>query len=174
MRQSRQCNEHLLDNSRCTNEPLGNTDYCGLHGDWFRADLEVFSEISEHFRQDVREFWYRSNFFLLVQGVLVSVFVGMVREGVSLGALPLIVGLFGLVLSLFWIIVAKGSVDWISKWRRVTILTNNRIDRHASYEEAEGGAQSKWSPQQVTSYLPIVFVVGWVLLLAWELSVLFG
>ena len=38
-------------------------------------DFIIYRVINEHFRQDVREFWVCSNFYLLVQAGLISVFV---------------------------------------------------------------------------------------------------
>ena len=149
---------------RCRSDSLGGTDYCEQHGQWFQADLEVFREVNEHFRMDVREYWSRSNFYLLVQGALMSVFVGTVREQSSLSVLTITVGILGLVLSLIWVYVARKSAKWIEKWRSARKVTNQRIDRHAVFVEFDDVSHDR-SAEKATSYVPCVFPTAWLLLL---------
>ena len=149
---------------RCSNDPLGGTDYCGQHGAWFQADLEVFREINEHFRMDVHEYWSRSNFYLLVQGALMSVFVGTVREGGSLTAIARTVAILGLVLCLIWFYVARKSIKWIEKWRAARKFMDQRIDRHARFVVVDKVVGST-SAEDATSYVPCVFAVAWLFLL---------
>lgn len=69
---------HILDSGeQCPNSPAYDSAYCEQHSNWLLADLEVYKAITEHFRQDVREFWTRSNFYLLIQTGLLSVFIAV-------------------------------------------------------------------------------------------------
>jgi len=38
-------------------------------------DIEVFKMVTSHFRQDLREFWNRANFYLLTNAGLFSAFL---------------------------------------------------------------------------------------------------
>lgn len=153
--------------TRCRNEVESGTDYCGRHGRWFDADLEVFHEVSEHFRMDVREYWARSNFYLLVEGALVSVFVAVARDSTSDRGLATILGVFGFLFCLYWGIVAREGVMWIERWRKERIRLDARIDRTASLGGVEGMKDPLKSAENATSFAPFVFAVGWVALLVW-------
>ncbi len=65
----------------------------------------MLQEIRDHFQQDLREFWQRSNFYLVADGVLVFTFATS-----HVHALQLILSCAGLVISLFWLLVARGSI----------------------------------------------------------------
>lgn len=67
-----QCVVILSDGSRCNTVPeVGR--YCAEHQKVLDRDVDVFRVLCEHFLQDVREFWTRSNFYLVVDSALVSV-----------------------------------------------------------------------------------------------------
>jgi hypothetical protein len=137
-------------------------------------DLVIYRVINEHFRQDVREFWVRSNFYLLVQAGLISVFVAtgsnpaMHTGAGNKTALSLIVlAGMGLVLSLLWFTVARASVFWIRKWRQEMIELDNLLNRHRSYSRIERYAADRplKSPSYITQYVPFSFTLAWLALL---------
>jgi hypothetical protein len=157
------------------------------------ADLEVYRVVNEHFRQDVREFWPRSNFYLLVQAALISVFVSNAQQIPHSDIPPvlqlfiprpeiqenpqrnlsLILGILGLMHAIIWLIVSRGAIIWIRRWRAHMIAIDNVVDRHQIYSRVESYAQERpvMSPSTVSHLLPIIFIFGWFALL---LEFIFG
>ncbi|MDL1979196.1 MAG: hypothetical protein LWX52_14080 [Deltaproteobacteria bacterium] len=163
----RQCRYLLDDGTPCLNVAVGGSDFCEQHGNWFTSDIEVYKEIGEHFRQDIREFWTRSNFYLLVHAGLLSVFTAISNRSSEYNiAIGIALGVFGLSLAIVWFIVARGSIIWIRKWRANMIEIDEIIDRHHYYKVENFAAQSPlMSPSNVTQYLPLVFGISWLVMI---------
>jgi len=127
------------------------------------ADIEVFKMVAEHFRQDLREFWVRNNMYLLVTGVLVSVFASLGSEGAYRSALPA----FGLLVCIFWFAVSYGSSRWLQVWRDELCKLDRELDRFQVFYRVEkrDRVSHVWSPAWVTRFLPVVVGVGWLALL---------
>jgi hypothetical protein len=128
------------------------------------ADIEVLKMTAEHFRQDLREFWVRNNMYLVVTGVLVSVFAALGNKG----AYPLALPAFGLLVSIFWFAVSYGSYRWLQIWRDELCRVDRELDRFQVFCRAEqrgGASRTVWSPSWVTRFLPVVMGVGWLALL---------
>jgi hypothetical protein len=128
------------------------------------VDIEVFKMVAEHFRQDLREFWVRNNMYLLVTGVLVSVFASMGDKGAYRLALPA----FGLLVSIFWFAVSYGSSRWLQIWREQLCEIDRELDRFQVFyrvEQRGRASNNVWSPAWVTQFLPVVVGVGWLALL---------
>jgi hypothetical protein len=92
------------DGTPCPNPVVGQGDYCWVHGDWFQADLDVYKMVDEHFRQDVREYWQRSNAYVVVEALLLSVFASLLAGDQEYPVL-LTLGIFGLILTMVWFAV---------------------------------------------------------------------
>lgn len=165
---SNACGSVGSDERRCLEPAVGGSDYCRQHGDWFEADLRVFESIAEHFRQDIREFWNRSNLYLLVEGALASVFITTVTSGTADRAqllLYLVLSIFGLGLTTVWYLVAKGSIAWIDRWRDQLLAIGLTVDRHEAYASVHSASRSAgaWQhPQQMTLYLIALFEFAWL------------
>jgi hypothetical protein len=163
------CRYLMNDGTQCPNTKTQDSDFCEQHANWLHADLQVYRAITEHFRQDVREFWTRSNFYLLVQAGLLSVFATLLSLKTSSYSKAMFVafGILGLVIGIIWFIVSKGAVHWIRRWREQAIALDNIVDRHKIYERVESFAASSplMSPSNVTQYVPIVFCIAWLVLL---------
>lgn len=168
MKPIQDCCRYLVDDgTQCSNPKMQDSSLCEQHANWLPADLEVYRAVTEHFRQDVREFWARSNFYLLVQAGLLSVFVAVSPASSFYGKITaLTLSILGLVIATVWFIVLKGAVLWIRRWRDQTIKIDNVIDRHRVYEKVESFAYSSpiMSPSNVTQYLPIFFGIAWIAL----------
>jgi hypothetical protein len=157
------------DGTQCPNVPVQGSQLCEQHANWLPADLVVYRAVTEHFRQDVREFWSRSNFYLIVQAGLLSVFVTASSQSSSQSRLLVAgLGILGFVIAIIWFLVARGSVMWIRRWRAQTIEIDNIVDRHHAYTNVEALAEHRplMNPSNLTQYLPLVFCVGWIALLA--------
>jgi len=137
--------------------------YCPAHEPVLLRDIEVFKMVHEHFMQDVREFWQRSNFYLVVNAALVSVFASGEQSQLRVALAGV-----GLLISLFWFMVARGSIIWLRRWRAELMRLDDLVDRFGIYAQAERAVQSRpWeSPSWITQWLPLAFGVGWLLLLA--------
>jgi hypothetical protein len=65
------------DGTQCPNTQSHESFFCKQHAQWLTVDREVYKVVTDHFKQNVREFWSHSNFYLVVQAGLLSVFVSM-------------------------------------------------------------------------------------------------
>jgi hypothetical protein len=132
------------------------------------CDIEIFKIVSEHFRQDIREFWTRANFYLLTHTALFSAFIviypTLTNAHISIGIL---VPILGLSISIFWFIVLRGAVYWIQQWREQVIKLSKELDRFQCYCEVENLVKQKkfLSPSYLTKYLPLIFAVAWLAIL---------
>lgn len=123
-----------------------------------------FNAITDHFKQDLREFFTRSNFYLAVQTVLLSVF-GVRDTPVDFfdHIITLVLILTGLALSVFWGVVAHGSVLWIRQWRAEVRRLSAEYSETQSYDRIEAWADEHplWSAERITMYLPLLFGIIW-------------
>ena len=143
------------------------SEFCAQHA--LPADLEVFRAVTDHFKQDLREFWVRSNFYLVVQAGLISAFAALIPKEAKLQhTLAISMGGVGLAIAVMWVFVARGAVSWIQLWRSEVVSLGRVIDRHRVYERVEAHASSHplGSPTYVTKYLPLVFCAAWIALIA--------
>ena len=123
-----------------------------------------FNVITDHFKQDVREFFTRSNFYLAVQAALLSVFgVRDTSANFFDYVVTLVFILTGLALSVFWGVVAHGSVVWIDRWRDEVRRLSREYSETKSYDriEALGDEQPLQSAEKITMYLPWLFAIIW-------------
>jgi hypothetical protein len=97
------CSVDLPDGSPCPELAIVSS-YCARHSAVADRDFQVFQALHDHFQQDLREFWQRSNFYLVVDGLLVSAFATA-----HLHALQIVLSCAGLVISLFWLLVARAA-----------------------------------------------------------------
>lgn len=132
------------------------------------CDIEIFKIITEHFRQDIREFWTRANFYLLANAGLFSAFVvaypTLIKERiVVVMSIPII----GLITAIFWFIVLRGAIHWLRRWREQVIKLSKELDRFQCYAEVESSVKQSplLSPSYVTQFLPLVFVITWLAIL---------
>lgn len=155
------CSIDLPDGSRCS-EPVAVGFYCEHHAAVADRDLQIFQIVHEHFEQDLREFWQRSNFYLVVDGLLLSAFVSA-----HLRSLQILLICAGLIISLFWLLVARGSITWIQLWRGEVRRLDQVVNRFQSFNMIENRVHiSKLSsPSWVTQWLPAFFLVGWLIIL---------
>lgn len=112
-----------------------------------RSPFQVFQAIHDHFQQDLREFWQRSNFYLVVDGVLVSAFATS-----HVHALQLILSCAGLVISLSWLLVARGSIASLALWRVEVRHVHLIVNRFRSFSTIEGSLRRKPWP----TYRPLI------------------
>lgn len=167
--EQRTCAGHQEDSaSDCAESVVGSTDYCRLHGSWFEADIRVFEAIQRHYLQDIQQFWQRSNFFLLIQGALISVYLTSAQdeavraEGVLRNPVLWILPFAGMFLALAWWKAAQLSWSWLGYWSACLKESNRAIDRYQRYliERPQKG------PEEITKLLPLALLAAWPLLAA--------
>jgi hypothetical protein len=158
----------ISDNGQpCTYPVVGQADYCWMHGNWFQADLEIYKMVDEHFRQDIREYFQRSNFYLVVEAALLSVFISRSSVQGKGASMMLPLAILGLLLSGVWFLVMRGSLKWIQAWRARRAAISKKLDRYQYHSEVEELVRfHPWeSPTTISTYVPILFGIGWVALL---------
>ncbi len=127
-----------------------------------RADGIEFQAVIDHFKQDLREFFIRSNFYLVVQGTLFSAFVlrktpaSTFEYLISSGII-----LVGLVLASFWSRVSKSSLFFIKRWRREVCDLSYKLTSTQSYYRVEAKEHTD-SPEAITGLLPHLFAWSWL------------
>jgi hypothetical protein len=157
---SQRCSVDLPDGSPCS-APLAVGSYCEHHSAMAGLDIQIFQLVHGHFEQDLREFWQRSNFYLVVDGLLLSAFASA-----HVRSLQILLACGGLVISTFWLLVARGSVTWLRLWRGEVRRLDQVVNRFRSFDRIEHQAQTKkWSsPSWLTQWLPAFFLVGWIII----------
>lgn len=123
-----------------------------------------FNAITDHFKQDVREFFTRSNFYLAVQAALLSAFVVRNTPANFFDYFVMFVLILtGLALSVFWGVVAYGSVCWIDRWRNEVRRLSAAYSETKSYDSIEAEAENHpWqSAEKITMRLPWLFGTIW-------------
>lgn len=124
----------------------------------------VFEAVVDHYKQDLREFFTRSNFFLAVQAALLSV-LG-IRDNPDDPfdyAITVVIVFAGLVISTIWVFAGRGSLFWIKRWRDEVIFLSKHFSPTQSYKVLEeiGKIKPYNSPEQVANLLPYLFGVIW-------------
>ena len=127
------------------------------------ADLAVFQALWEHYRQDLREYWVRSNLYLVVQALLLSVFVGTsdLSDSDLTDLTRIVLAGVGFVVAGMWYYVLRGSLSWLDAWREQVERVDREVDRFAAFAEVEGGLRRARSPAAVSQFLPLVFIAAW-------------
>lgn len=131
-------------------------------------DMEIFKIITEHFRQDIREFWTRANFFLLAHAGLFSAFVvAYPTLAKDRTMIAMSIPILGLIIAILWFMVLRSAVYWIQRWREQVIKLSKKLDRFQCYAEVESSAKQRpfFQPAYVTQFLPLVFMIAWLAIL---------
>jgi len=158
------------DGTQCQNPRSEGSHLCEVHMhmslDATDMDREVFRVVNDRYMQDVREFFTRSNFYLVAEGGLLSVFFARNVPNITSDLLNWGVVALGLVLALLWWLVAWGALYWIRRWRQEVWRLDTSLNRFHSITRVEGTfTRRRWSqPEYVTKFLPIGFSVVWVVL----------
>lgn len=164
------CRYLLDDGSQCIN-PIENSDnpFCHQHNFSSANDLEIFRIVTEHFRQDLELFWTRTNFYLVAEAALLSVLFAIwsgdpERNDKLLG---LGICIVGLIIAVYWAVVLRGALYWIRQWRQQVIKIDRVVNRFQSYVHIENHVNNSplLSPSFVTSSLPMIFLVIWLILI---------
>ncbi|MCW4007496.1 MAG: hypothetical protein NWF09_02220 [Candidatus Bathyarchaeota archaeon] len=102
------------------------------------CNIELFKLTAEHFRQDLREFWNRANFYLLINTGLFSAFLVVYPQlANNYPVIVVIVPTLGIAIALIWFFVLRGAYHWISQWREEVIRLSEALDKFKCYANIE-------------------------------------
>ncbi len=159
--------EDVEHDKRCPNPAREGKNLCDNHMDSSQGDLEVFRAVTDHFKQDIREFFTRSSFYLVAEGGLLAIFFAKVTKTMPTTTFEYILNvsviLTGLGLAIFWLFVSSGAVKWIDRWRDEIIRVDKIISQIHSYFNVESGPCRPRSPEKVTGHLPWLFIGIWAI-----------
>jgi hypothetical protein len=146
-----------------TNITLNNNDVSKT------CDIENFKMVAEHFNQNLKEFWNRANFYLVTNAGLFSAFLivypALVKDHLWIA---LEVPSLGIAIAVLWFFVLRGALHWIEQWRKQVIKLSKELDRFQCYYSVESSIKERksLSPSYLTKFLPIAFIIAWVMILA--------
>jgi hypothetical protein len=131
-------------------------------------DLEIFKIVTEHFRQDTREFWNRASFYLIAHAGLFSAFVVAYPALIGDGSpISLAIPILGLITAVLWSFVLRGAIQLLQNWRNQVIKLDEELDRFKCYVQVENLVKQKpyLSPSYLTQFLPVAFASIWLSIL---------
>ena len=133
--------------------------------------LAVFDIVAQQYRQDLNIYWVRANFFLFVQSGLLAFLTTSTSSAIERSSINFMVCGVGLSIAIVWYAVSKSSLYWIGVWRKRVCEIDEDINpfRSFSVEGLESEHPSffeRLRPTVITGYLPIVFIIAWLVLAA--------
>ena len=127
----------------------------------------VFKAVADHYKQDLREFFTRANFYLAIHAALLTT-IGIrdVPDSRVDWAVTIIIAFAGVVLACFWGLVSQASVLWIRRWRKEIQQLSREYSPTETYHniEEEANRHRYQSPEELTKFLPWFFGVVWLAL----------
>ncbi len=128
-------------------------------------DLEVFRQVCEHYRQDMRLFWTRSIFFLVVQGGLLSILtLSGKKQGFAVS--PWLIVITGFAVAVYWFFAAKANLHWLQEWRKQVVSTNSQLQNSGSgwYGDVVSDVQSNLRnvSTEIVRTLPLIIGAVWL------------
>lgn len=129
------------------------------------CDIENFKMVTEHFRQDLREYWNRANFYLVTNAGLFSAFLIIYPTlAATHSSMVLLVPILGISIATLWFLVLRGALFWIEQWRQQVIKLSKELDRFQCYYQVESMLKERryLSPSNLTKFVSVVFILAWV------------
>jgi hypothetical protein len=129
------------------------------------ADLEIFKSAVDQLRFVTKMFWEQANFFVVIQGALLTVVAKSLPIQDSKQRAPMLfLSALGLALAAFWGLVAWQR-NWIIKqWHSQVRRLDWKVDRHLVYEGVEALLDKKRRRKPTST---TAFVLPWLLAAAW-------
>jgi hypothetical protein len=99
------------------------------------ADLwHAYERAQQHYEHDLELFSTRMSLFLVVQSALIALLASAIRLGKLSVADRHAVAIFGLALTLGWLLVASSSYMWVKTWRAHMIILGKSLDEIVSVD----------------------------------------
>ena len=139
----------------------------------------AFDAAQRFYEADVQSFTNRINLFLAIESALLAVVVtSIVGQGDASTTLdPTAVPIFGMALSVIWLVVSISSYSWIVEWRRELISAGRRLRDLTGVTLPLGAflrsTQRAWLPRALwylrptlwTGLLPLLYIAAWTYLM---------
>lgn len=176
-----QCSYKYGNSNQCSNKTLAPYDFCEQHV-YELGIPDIFKMVSEHYRQDLREFWTRANMYVLSQAFLFSAFAVLAsnfsnNKGHVHGhdfLIMIMVAIVGISIALCGLIVAWSSREWIARWKEATLQLDRIFNKHNTYTYTENEKKPLFDPTWWTMLLPGIFAFTWIILFAASIFSFFG
>jgi uncharacterized membrane-anchored protein len=125
-------------------------------------ELEHFKLVVDHYKQDVREYWTKANFFFLANTALLSGYIVYLNQQTYL-LLAIILPLAGMIVAGFFYLILETSHFWTKVWRCEVLRLCKETQRFYCYEQVENIGQKKpyMHPEFWTQLLDVAFVFVW-------------
>lgn len=99
------------------------------------ADLwHAYERTQQHYEHDLELFSTRMSLFLVVQSALIALLASAIRLGKLSVADRHAVAIFGLALTLGWLLVASSSYMWVKTWRAHMIVLGESLTKKAGVD----------------------------------------
>ena len=132
------------------------------------VELEVFRQLCDHYRQDIRLFWARSNFYTVVNGALMSAFA-ITFKAQTVGAMVTIsvLAAMGIATCVLWRQSTIASLAWIKVWKQKVADANGVLQKASWYGGVlvDGERNASQFSSVITIRLPVVMGSAWAILL---------
>jgi hypothetical protein len=140
--------------------------------DYSSVDVELFQSVVGQLRFVTSMFWQQANFFILIQGGLLTVVASQFIPKVKTQPLLplLLLSALGLLLAGFWGFIAWNRVWIIKKWNYQVKHLDREIDRHLVYQNVLQELEDKGHrrPTHLARFIPWLLAAGWIALLIWS------
>ena len=131
------------------------------------ANLEVYKAVESHYRQDIVQFWTRSNFYLIIHAGLSSIIIASSSASSFPPVVEIAFEICGFLLAIAWFLVAHSSNKWRKWWLDQLLVIERSVDPQRSYDSVEGIITTSpvMRPSTVTLFVPVLFGLLWLTLL---------
>jgi hypothetical protein len=129
---------------------------------------DIFKSVGDHYRNDINAVWQRSQFFQLSNLGLLAFFYS---NAFDRGNIASVIGISitGIVISLFWLLIAKVTIAWIDTWRNALVDVEKVMVYKGPYKLGENidGKEfhEKYRPEFFAVVVAFIFLLGWLLIL---------
>lgn len=132
-------------------------------------DLEHFKMVVEHYKQDIREYWTKANFFFLANTGLLSGYIIYLNQTNNFPLFKVALPITGIVVAGFFYLILDNSHFWTKVWRCEVLKLCRECNKFHCYVEVEEMAQEKphKHPEFWTQLLDLAFIFVW----AWFLVI---
>jgi hypothetical protein len=140
------------------------------------ADLELehFKLVVDHYKQDIREYWTKANFFFLANAGLLSGFIIFLDHANDFPLFKIALPITGIVVAVFFYLILHYSNYWSKRWRCEVLTLCKGGKKFQCYWAVEDEAQvcPHKHPEFWTQLLDLAFIFIWAGFLLINLEVI--
>ena len=127
------------------------------------VELEHFKLVVDHYKQDIREYWTKANFFFIVNTGLLSAYILYLNQTNNFPIFKIALPLTGIAIAAFFYLILDSSHFWTKVWRGEVLKLCRERKKFGCYTHVETMAQGAphKHPGFWTQLLDITFVLVW-------------